>query len=269
MKKTIKIPIFQIDAFAGEHFTGNAAAVCVLEEWLPDNSMQAIAQENNLSETAFFVAEGDGFSIRWFTPTAEVDLCGHATLAAAWCIFNELGYGKESIIFQSKSGDLSVSRANDLITLDFPADPPVPCAPPQALIDAFGVRPVECLRAMDYMTVFKDEAEVAEAAPDLELLKKLGLRGVIITAPSGEGEKYDFVSRFFAPKYGINEDPVTGSAYTQLTPYWAGRTRRKKFSSRQLSERGGRILCELRGERVLISGRAVKYMEGLISLKRL
>ncbi|MFQ5427557.1 MAG: PhzF family phenazine biosynthesis protein [Thermodesulfobacteriota bacterium] len=278
MKKTIKLPLFQIDAFADEPFTGNAAAVCPLEAWLPDVTMQAIAAENNLSETAFFAPEGNGFRIRWFTPTLEVPLCGHATLAAAWCIFNELGYDKERINFQSQSGPLVVERQKNLIVLDFPADPPVPCEPPEALVEAFGgVRPVECLKAMDYMAVFKDEDKVAGAEPDLEALKKLGLRGVIITARSeegegcgagdGAGEKYDFVSRFFAPKYGINEDPVTGSAYTQLAPYWAVKTGRGKLASRQLSPRGGRVICELKGERVLIAGKAQKYMEGTIEVK--
>lgn len=268
MQKKLKLSIFQIDAFAETPFTGNPAAVCPLPDWLPDETMQAIAAENNLSETAFFVPTEDGFHIRWFTPTSEVALCGHATLAAAKCIFNELGYDKERIGFESQSGPLVVSRDKDIITLDFPADPPLPCEPPLALIKAFGgVRPIECLRAMDYMAVFKDKRDVAEAAPDLDLLKKPGLRGVIITAPS-EDKGYDFVSRFFAPKYGIDEDPVTGSAYTQLAPYWAGRTGRNKFTSRQLSRRGGVVLCELKGERVLISGRAVKYMEGSINITK-
>jgi len=257
----MKIPIFQIDAFADKPFAGNPAAVCALESWLPDKVMQAIAAENNLSETAFFVPTVRGFHIRWFTPVSEVALCGHATLATAWCIFNELGYDKDGIVFQSKSGPLSVRRDNGLITLDFPADPPVISVPPQGLIGAFTKKPAECLKAMDYMLVFKDEAVVAEAEPDLELIRKLDLRGVIITAPS---EKDDFVCRFFAPKYGIDEDPVTGSAYSQLAPYWAGKTGRKKFTSRQVSARGGKVFCELIGGRVLISGKAVKYMEGTI-----
>lgn len=265
----MKIKIFQIDAFAERPFTGNPAAVCPLEAWLSDESMQNIARENNLSETAFFVPEGEGFHIRWFTPAAEVALCGHATLAAAWCIFYELGYDKESINFQSESGPLMVERQKDLIVLDFPADPPAPCAPPEALVEAFGLRPVECLKAMDYMAVFEDEHRVRDAKPNLEALKKLALRGVIITAPSDKGEKYDFVSRFFAPGYGIDEDPVTGSAYTQLAPYWAKKTGRKKFTSRQLSERGGSVITELRGERVLIAGSAVKYMAGTIEVRAL
>jgi len=262
----MKIPIYRIDAFTNRPLSGNPAAVCPLEEWLPDATMQAIASENNLSETAFFTATDDGFHIRWFTPLSEVSLCGHATLASAWCVFNELGYDKDEIIFRSKSGHLRVVQDNDLITLNFPADPPVACEAPHALLEAFKATPVECLKAMDYMLVFADEADVAGAEPDLELLAKLNLRGVIITAPS---EKYDFVCRFFAPKIGIDEDPVTGSAFTELTPYWAGKTGKKALRSRQLSARGGEVFCELKGTRVLISGRAVKYSRSMIETEKI
>jgi len=262
----MKIPIYRIDAFTDRPLSGNPAAVCPLEAWLPDAAMQAIATENNLSETAFFVATDDGFHIRWFTPLSEVSLCGHATLATAWCIFNELGYDKDEIIFRSKSGPLKVIRDNDLITLKFPADPPVACEPHQALSGAFKAIPVECLKAMDYMLVFADEADVAEAEPDLALLAKLNLRGVIITAPS---EKYDFVCRFFAPKIGIDEDPVTGSAFTELTPYWADKIGEKALRSRQLSARGGEVFCELKGTRILISGKAVKYSKGMLDTEKI
>jgi len=257
----MRLPIFQIDAFTDRPFGGNPAAVCPLDAWLPDKTLQAIATENNLSETAFFVATARGFHIRWFTPLKEVALCGHATLASAWCIFNELGYDKDEIVFQSESGPLTVRSESGLIILDFPADPPQICEAPQGLLAAFKEKPLECARAMDYMLEFADEAEVANARPNLELLKKLNLRGVIITAPSA---KHDFVCRFFAPGLGIDEDPVTGSAFTQLAPYWAGKTDKKRFVSRQISERGGEVLSELKGDRVLISGRAAKYMEGTI-----
>jgi len=262
----MKIPIYRIDAFTDRPLSGNPAAVCPLEEWLSDATMQAIASENNLSETAFFVPEGEGFHIRWFTPLSEVSLCGHATLATAWCIFNELGYDKDEIIFQSESGPLRVVQNNDLITLNFPVDPPVACEAPQALLKAFKATPVECLKAVDYMLVFADEAEVAGAEPDLELFAKLNLRGVIITAPS---EEYDFVCRFFAPKIGIDEDPVTGSAFTELTPYWVDKIGKKTLRSRQLSARGGEVLCELKGTRVLISGKAVKYSKGMIDTEKI
>jgi len=262
----MKIPIYRIDAFTNRPLSGNPAAVCPLEEWLPDATMQAIASKNNLSETAFFVATDDGFHIRWFTPLSEVSLCGHATLASAWCVFNELGYDKDEIIFRSESGPLRVIQNNGLITLNFPADPPVACEAPQALSGAFKATPLECLKAMDYMLVFADEADVAGAEPDLELLKKPDLRGVIITAPS---EKYDFVCRFFAPKIGIDEDPVTGSAFTELTPYWADKIGKKTLRARQLSARGGEVFCELKGRRILISGRAVKYSKGMIDTEKI
>jgi len=262
----MKITIYRIDAFTDRPLAGNPAAVCPLEAWLPEEVMQAIAAENNLSETAFFVPHEEGFSIRWFTPLREVSLCGHATLATAWCLFNELGYDKDELIFRSESGPLRVIRDNDLITLNFPVDPPAACDPPQALSEAFKATPVECLKAMDYMLVFADEADVAGAEPDLVLLAKLNLRGVIITAPS---EKYDFVCRFFAPKIGIDEDPVTGSAFTELTPYWADKIGKKTLRSRQLSARAGEVFCELKGRRVLISGRAVKYSKGMIDTEKI
>ncbi len=264
----MKIPFFQIDAFARGPLLGNPAGVCPLDAWLPDKVMQDIAAMVNLSETAFFVPSDEDkrtdFHIRWFTPTSEVDLCGHATLGAAWCIFNELGYSGEKIVFQSRSGPLTVSRSGGLITLDFPVDPPRPCAAPAALLGAFeGAEPIECLRATDHVLVFSDENAVRSAAPDLGLLKGLDTRGVIITARSGEE---DIVCRFFAPRLGIDEDPVTGSAATELAPYWAEKTGRSRLRIRQLSARGGEMLAEIRHGRVLIGGRAVKRKEGCLEV---
>lgn len=259
----MKIPIYQIDAFTEKAFEGNPAAVCPLTDWLPDDVMQSIAEENNLSETAFFVENSQGFHIRWFTPIAEVNLCGHATLASAYVIFNILGYKKDKISFDSKSGLLKVSKKNDLLIMDFPSQPAIRCETPESIIQAFNNKIVECLKSEDYIVVFKNEEEVSSVHPDFELLKQLDLRGVTITAKS---EKYDFVARFFAPKYGINEDPVTGSAYTQLVPYWSKNLGISKFHVKQLSKRGGELFCELVGNRVKIAGKAVKYLIGEIEI---
>ncbi len=260
----MEMNLYQIDAFASKPFEGNPAAVCPLKTWIPDELMQLIAAENNLSETAFFVREGSGYRIRWFTPTSEVDLCGHATLASAYVLFNILGYDKEKIEFDSRSGILKVMKDNDLLAMDFPAQPPVDCEIPQKIIEAFGTTPVECLKSKDYIVGFEHETDIESADPDFEKLKKLDLRGVIITARSSS---FDFVARFFAPKYGIPEDPVTGSAYTQLVPYWANKLKRKRFKVRQLSPRGGELTCQLLGKRVLISGRAILYLEGRIRVE--
>jgi len=260
----MEITIYQIDAFASKLFEGNPAAVCPLDAWLPDDLMQSIAQENNLSETAFFVPKGNGFHIRWFTPASEVDLCGHATLASAYVLFNILGYKKDKIEFDSKSGILSVTKDNEWLVMDFPAQPPVPCAIPEEIVKAFDIAPVECLKSEDFVVVFEHEIDIESANPDFGQLKKLDLRGVIITAKS---TRYDFVARFFAPQYGIPEDPVTGSAYTQLAPYWASKTGSKRFSVKQLSSRGGELTCEIVDDRVLISGKAIKYLEGKINIE--
>ena len=222
----MKLTIYQIDAFANKTFEGNPAAICPLKEWLDDDVLLSIAEENNLSETAYFIETENGFHIRWFTPTTEVDLCGHATLAAAFVIFNELGYKQNSISFDSKSGILNVKKDNELLIMDFPAQPPIVCELPEKIKQAFNSEPVECLKAEDYIIVLNDEYDVITAGPKLELLKDIDLRGVIITSGS---KKYDFVSRFFAPKYGIDEDPVTGSAHTQLIPYWAEKLDKKNF----------------------------------------
>lgn len=260
----MKLPIYQIDAFAEQPFEGNPAAVVPLNEWLPDATMQAISEENNLAETAFFVPTNNGFHIRWFTPSKEVKLCGHATLASAYVLFNILEYKQDEVVFSSLSGPLSVSKAHDLLTLNFPAQPPKACDTPPELSKGLGHQPKECLSHDDFLAVFENEEDIFAITPDHESLKKLGLRGVIATAPS---EQYDFVVRFFAPKYGIPEDPVTGSAYTQLIPYWAKKLGKPNLRAKQVSARGGKLFCELQGDRVLISGSAVKYMEGIIDIK--
>lgn len=259
----MKLPIYQIDAFAENAFEGNPAAVVPLDEWLGDEVMQAIAAENNLAETAFFVPVNNGFHIRWFTPEKEVKLCGHATLASAFVLFNILDYKEEAIKFDSLSGALFVTREDNLLTLDFPSQIPQNCETPDELVKGLGKSPVECLSNEDYILVFDNEADIANIVPDHECLKRVDLRGVIVTAPS---EEYDFVARMFAPKYGIPEDPVTGSAYTQLMPYWSKRLGKSKLKAKQISSRGGKLFCEFKGDRVLISGSAVKYLEGMIEI---
>jgi len=260
----MKLTLYQVDAFADRPFEGNPAAVIPLETWLQDDVMQSIAEENNLSETVFFVPTEKGFHIRWFTPTSEVNLCGHATLAAAYVLYNSLGYDKDRIEFDSRSGILSVLQKDGWLVMDFPSQPPVPCDTLDEIVKAFGKTPIECLRSEDYVVVFENESDIASIKPDMDYLKKLDLRGVIITA---ESRQYDFVSRFFAPKYGIDEDPVTGSAHTQLTPYWSGRLGKTRLTAKQISRRGGELICELHGDRVLVSGKAVKYLEGKIEIK--
>ncbi len=253
----MKLRQYQIDAFARQVFQGNPAAVCPLEQWLDDALLQASAEENNLSETAFFVSIPQGYHLRWFTPVAEVDLCGHATLAAAHVLFEHLGHPGEMILFDTRSGPLTVSRRGDRLEMDFPARTPQPCPIPAALVEGLGQRPIEVLAADDYLAVFADEATVSALRPDFARLAKLDLRGVCATAP---GRDADFVSRFFAPKFGIPEDPVTGSAHCELAPYWAARLGKTAFHARQRSQRGGDLYCRLNGDRVLLSGHAVTFM---------
>ncbi len=260
----MKISVYHVDAFANKPFEGNPAAICPLEQWLPDMTMQAIAAENNLSETAFFVAEGDRFALRWFTPTTEVDLCGHATLAAAYVLFEELGYGAEEIRFSTKSGILTVRRNGGLLLMDFPAQPPTPFELSLQLVEAFSATPEDCLKFADIIAVFSSEEMVRVADPDMALLEQLDCRGIIITAESRE---YDFVARWFGPRTGIKEDPVTGSAFTQLVPYWADRLGKTVLHAKQVSKRGGEVICELVGDRVFISGKAVMFMRGVIELE--
>jgi predicted PhzF superfamily epimerase YddE/YHI9 len=259
----MEITLYQIDAFASKLFEGNPAAVCPLDEWLSDETMQLIAQENNLSETAFFVPDGGDYHIHWFTPKSEVDLCGHATMASAFVLFEILDYKKQTITFKSKSDVLAVRKEEPWLVMDFPTRPPVACTPPQEIMAAFDARLIECLKSEDYIVVFGSETEIRTARPDFGLPSRLDLRGVIITAKS---DHYDFVARFFAPSYGIPEDPETGSAYTQLAPYWASRLGSKRFRVKQVSSRGGELACEVAGDRVLIWCRAVKYMQGKITI---
>ncbi len=261
---TQRLPIHQVDAFTGNVFKGNPAAVVRLEAWLPDGTLQAIAAENNLSETAFVAREGESWRLRWFTPTIEVDLCGHATLAAAYVLFTTAATGGDSVSFVTRSGILTVVRDGDLLALDFPAHPPVQVkdrAAQGALAKALGTQPREVLSAMDWLAVFEHAEEVATLAPDMARVAALGRRGVIATAP---GRDCDFVSRFFGPAVGIPEDPVTGSAHCTLTPYWSRRLGKTRLSARQISRRGGELVCEDRGERVTIAGRAAPYLEGFI-----
>ena len=258
----MELTLYQIDAFTDKVFKGNPAAVCPLDRWPSDTDLQAIAEENNLSETAFYVPAETGFHLRWFTPKAEVDLCGHATLAAAFVIFNFSDYADNTVKFESRSGELAVTKSDDLLVMDFPSQPATPCATPQLLVEGLGKAPIEVLSSKDYMAVFDTEEDVIALKPNFETLNKLDLRGVMVTA---KGNDVDFVSRFFAPRYGINEDPVTGSAHCALTPYWAGKLNKTKLIARQVSKRTGYIECELKGHRVFLSGKAVKYMEGKIS----
>ena len=258
----MKIPIYQIDAFADGPFKGNPAAVCPLDHWLPDTILQCIAEENNLSETAFFVGNAPEYHLRWFTPNTEVDLCGHATLAAAHVIF-DLHPLISTITFHSRSGPLRVAKNNSLLTLDFPSQTLESCQAPDILIQALGIVPQACFRGMDYLAVLPNESDIIELTPNFELLKQLDLRGLIVTAP---GTDVDFVSRFFAPNCGINEDPVTGSAHCMLAPYWGNRLGKSNLAARQLSKRGGRLHCQLSDDRVLISGNTVCYLQGTIDL---
>ncbi len=259
----MKIQLYQIDTFSEKIFQGNPAAVCPLKEWLSGEIMQSIAEENNLSETVFFVPIEKGFHIRWFTPVTEVDLCGHATLAAAYVLFDCLGYPHKTIVFESRSGLLRVTKKEAWLVMDFPIRPPILCDIPPAIDTAFDAKPIECLKADDYIVVFESERDVLTVEPDPEYLKSLDLRGVVITSKSNQ---YDFVARFFAPKYGIVEDPVTGSAYTQLAPYWSTKLGQSKFSVKQVSRRGGELRCEVVNNRVHIYGKAIKYLQGEIEL---
>jgi predicted PhzF superfamily epimerase YddE/YHI9 len=259
----MKIPIYQIDAFTSKLFSGNPAAVCPLESWLDDKTLLNLAAENNLSETAFFVEEEKGFRLRWFTPEAEIDLCGHATLAAAYVIFNELGHRGDAIAFQSLSGKLTVMREDGQLVLDFPSRAPVACLPPEKALESLGGNPMKILRSRDYFVVYNSEEEVSSLTPDFTSLAEWDALGVIVTA---KGDRSDFVSRFFAPRAGVPEDPVTGSAHCTLIPYWAEELNKTKLHAYQISKRGGELFCEFRGDRVKIAGHAVKYLEGTLEI---
>jgi PhzF family phenazine biosynthesis protein len=268
----MKLPIYQVDAFTGAVFAGNPAAVCPLERWLPEPTMRAIAAENNLSETAFLVGSGTpsgypqrppGYDIRWFTPAAEVDLCGHATLASAFVVFHWLDPGRTSVTFHSRSGPLVVERGGDLLTMGFPSRSAAPCEAPAGLAAALGGAPAEVLASRDLLAVFPSEEEVRALRPDFAAIARLHPHAVCVTAP---GRDCDFVSRFFAPAVGVPEDPVTGSAHCTLIPYWSARLGKRTLHARQVSKRGGELFCEDLGDRVIIAGRAAPYLEGTIEI---
>lgn len=258
------LQLFQIDAFTDRIFSGNPAAVVPLKNWLSGQQMQQIAAENNLSETAFFKEENDGsYHIRWFTPQTEVDLCGHATLAAAHVIFHHLDFEGSTIRFKSKSGELGVKKKEEVLWLDFPSNPPKPVPMPKLIPEALGVIPGYSGINTDLLLLLENEETVKSVRPDISILRSLDVRGIIVTAP---GDECDFVSRFFAPKVGVPEDPVTGSAHTVLAPFWASRLKKTEMFARQISRRGGDLHCIVTEDRVKIGGRAVTYLKGAISI---
>ena len=261
------IRLYQIDAFTNRVFGGNPAAVCPLQEWLDDETLQAIATENNLSETVYFVPRGDDFELRWFTPVAEIDLAGHPTLAAAYVILDILEPGRQRVRFETrKSGVLTVTRQGHRLAMDFPARPPVPRPGLGDAAAALRAKPVEVLAARDGFAVFATEAEVAALSPDFAKVAELDCLGLIATAPATPGSGWDFVSRFFAPRHNINEDPVTGSAHCTLVPYWAKKLGKTKLAARQISRRVGELWCEDKGDRVEIAGQCARFMDGVIRL---
>jgi PhzF family phenazine biosynthesis protein len=259
----MKQTIYQVDAFTDEIFKGNPAAVCPLMSWLKDDILQKIAMENNLSETAFYIKAGEYYHIRWFTPTVEVDLCGHATLAAAFVLFNYEQHVGDKIRFKSmRSGELTVTRSGELLTLNFPADIITQTEQNTSLGECFNISPLQIFRGKtDYMFVFGSETDISNLIPNLNKIRSLDCRGVIVTAP---GENVDFVSRFFGPQSGVDEDPVTGSAHTTLTPYWSQRLGKKSLTAVQLSARKGFLNCKINGDRVEISGNCRLYLKGEI-----
>ena len=259
----MQIPVYIVNAFSSGSFSGNPAAVCPLQEWLPDEGMQAIAAQHNLSETVFFVKETDNFAIRWFTPTVEVPLCGHATLAAAYVLFHELNYPNKEICFQSRSGELTVVKENDLLVLNFPSQTIIPL--PVSILPErqLSAKPIYIGKGSVFILIeVATEQEVMQLKPDLVAINTLDAAGVIVTARS---ETVDFVSRVFAPQSGIDEDPVTGSAHCLLIPYWAQKLNKETFVAKQVSKRGGVLYCTLAGDRVLIGGRAELYLKGAVN----
>lgn len=257
------LKLFQVDAFAQRPFEGNPAAVVPLDSWLDDALLQSIAEENHLSETAFFVPDNGGYELRWLTPEAEVDLCGHATLAAAHVLFTHLGHAGERIAFSTRSGTLEITRDDDGYSMDFPALPADEIAPPAQLVEALGASPEKVFMASDVIAVYATEEHIRAIDPDFAALRNMPGRGVLITAP---GPDCDFVSRCFFPGLGVDEDPVTGSAHCELAPLWAEKLGRDSLVARQLSRRGGTVRCTVTGERVVLSGRAVDYLMGEIRL---
>jgi len=260
----MELDIYQVDAFTFGPFTGNPAAVVPLYDWLPDELLQKIAEENNLSETAFIIKEGFNYHIRWFTPEIEVALCGHATLATAYVLFNELGYAEKQLVFNSKSGELQVEKIGDSFQLDFPTDELSPIKLSDEIINAFHIQPVEAFTGReDYLIILENEKAIRALEPIVSKLNHMDVRGFIISA---QGENSDFVSRCFFPNAGIPEDPVTGSAHTSLTPYWAKRLNKNELSAKQLSDRGGELTCTLNGERTYIKGKGNLFLKGKIYL---
>lgn len=257
------ISIYQVDAFTSAVFSGNPAAVCPLGAWLDDKTLLSIAEENNLSETAFFVKSGDEYQLRWFTPAAEVDLCGHATLAAAHVLFKHLGYNKPELKFLTRSGMLTVAHRDSQYSIDFPASVPKETSAPKDLLAGLGISVEKVLAAFDYVVVVESEAVVTSIEPDFALLSRLDLRGVIVTAP---GDNVDFVSRCFFPKLRVNEDPVTGSAHCELAPFWQIELGKNTLVGKQMSARSGIVHCELSEQRVLLTGSAADYMQGTITI---
>jgi PhzF family phenazine biosynthesis protein len=262
----MRIPLYQVDAFTSRLFGGNPAAVCPLAEWLPDATMQAIAAENNLAETAFFVAQGEAYLLRWFTPTVEVDLCGHATLASGYVVTHILTPERRAVGFDTlKAGPLEVTRDGDLLAMDFPAWPPEHGPADPRILAALGKPPAESFVGHGRtLAVYEHAEDVAALRPDFAAMRQVPRADAIVTAPGRDGT--DFVSRYFAPNYGIDEDPVTGSAHCVLTPYWAKRLGKNELTARQISARGGDLICTLRGDRVTLAGRAVLYLEGTITV---
>ncbi len=261
--REMRVPYFHVDAFTKRPFSGNPAGVCLLDRWVPDSLLQNIAAENNLSETAFLVGGGSDWALRWFTPTVEVDLCGHATLAAAFVIFTEIGHTGVELRFQTASGELCTTFTEGAVMMDFPARPGEPCCAPAGLIGGLGHIPNEVLKSRDFLAVLKSGEEVSSLNPDFAQLATLECLGIIATA---RGSEVDFVSRFFAPRAGILEDPVTGSAHCTLIPYWAEKLGKKRLTARQLSRRGGTLHCEMRGDRVGIGGNAALYSRAQLEI---
>lgn len=259
----MRLKLYQIDAFASKPFTGNPAAVVPLSQWLPDQTMQQIAMENNLAETAFYLPCGDHYELRWFTPNQEVDLCGHATLATAYVLFEQEGHSGPKIDFHSpRSGPLSVTKNGSMLTLDFPADTLTAVTLDQQILDCFDLSPYAAYQGKtDLMLVYEHEEQIRTLTPYFDRINQLDVRGVIVTAP---GDQVDFVSRFFAPQCAVPEDPVTGSAHTSLTPYWAQQLGKTQLEAQQLSSRSGHLSCQHLGDRVAISGQAQLYLIGYI-----
>ena len=261
----MKLPIFQIDAFSDKVFGGNPACVVPLENWLQDEVLLKISKENAVAETAFFVRKGKNFHLRWFTPDIEMDLCGHATLATAHCILSELKLESEKVIFETLSGKLEVSLNNGRYLMDLPRRDPISASLPDEIKNALNIQPKKVLKARDYLLVYENQKEIEDIVINRELFDQINLNlgGVIVTA---KGDHCDFVSRFFTPQATILEDPVTGSAHCTLTPYWSNKFLKERMNAQQISERKGELICELKEDRVEISGKAITYFEGYISI---